>query len=214
VDGLWPWLTLAALGAYHGLNPAMGWLFAVSLGMQERSRGAVLRALGPILVGHELALVAVAGALFALGALVDPALLRSGAALALIAFGVFRFLRPRAHFRWTRMRVSPRELGVWSFLMATAHGAGLMIAPVLLGTGGAAEASGHAHGVAAVEGLSAAGAVAGTLAHVAAMLLVMGAVALLVYEKLGVAVLRKAWVNTDQVWAASFVLAGVLTLFT
>ena len=127
------WVTLAGLGAYHGLNPGMGWLFAVSRGMQERSRRAVLRSLVPIAVGHEASIALVAVLVIGLSTTADPMALRIGAAATLVAFGVFRFVKPRAHFRWTTMRVSDRELGIWSFLMSSAHGAGLMVAPVLLG---------------------------------------------------------------------------------
>lgn len=218
-DG-WSWGLMALLGAYHGLNPAMGWLFAVGLGLQERSRGAVLRALGPIALGHELAVVAVATLVLVLGVVADAQVLRLVAAAALIGFGIFRFLRPRAHPRWTTMRVRGRELTLWSFLMASAHGAGLMVAPVLLGAGGEeAEASGdagHGHPLdeLALGALSVPEAALAVALHVGAMLVVMAIVAVVVYERLGVRVLRKAWLNTDGVWAAAFVVAGVLTLVT
>lgn len=216
---LWPWILLALLGAYHGVNPAMGWLFAVGLGLQERDRRAVVGALPAIALGHEAAIALVALLVLGVGALADPEPLRAGAAVVLIAFGVFRFLRPRWHPRWVRGRVTRRELVLWSFLMSSAHGAGLMIAPVLLGSGGSshAEAAGAGHQLEHLADaglLSAPAAALGTLVHVGAMLLVMGALALLVYEKLGVGVLRKAWINSDHVWAASFVVAGALTLFT
>jgi hypothetical protein len=211
---LWALVAIAALGAYHGLNPAMGWLFAVALGMQDRDRRAVLRALPPIAAGHELSLVVVAVAVAGLGLLADSSALRLAAGIALVAFGLFRFARPRAHPRWTTMRVNRRELAWWSFLMSSAHGAGLMVAPVLIGAG-AADAAAHEHGGAAVEGGAAllTGAL-GLLLHVAAMVAVMGVVALVVYDRVGVAVLRKAWINLDGVWAAAFVVAGLLTLFT
>ncbi len=211
---LWALLLIAALGAYHGLNPAMGWLFAVALGMQDRDRKAVLRALPPIAIGHELSLVVVVAVVLGLGLLTDPSALRMGAGVALIAFGIFRFVKPRAHFRWTTMRVNRRELAWWSFLMSTAHGAGLMVAPVLIGSG-AASAAAHDHALEAASGGTEllTGAL-GLMLHVGAMVLVMGVVAVLVYEKLGVAVLRSAWINLDGVWAGAFVLAGVLTLFT
>jgi hypothetical protein len=211
---LWALVVIAALGAYHGLNPAMGWLFAVALGMQDRDRRAVLRALPPIAAGHELSLVVVAVAVAGLGLLADSSALRLAAGIALVAFGLFRFARPRLHPRWTTMRVNRRELAWWSFLMSSAHGAGLMVAPVLIGAG-AADAAAHDHGIAAVDGGGAllTGAL-GLLLHVAAMVAVMGVVALVVYDRVGVAVLRKAWINLDGVWAAAFVLAGVLTLFT
>jgi hypothetical protein len=211
---LWALLVIAALGAYHGLNPAMGWLFAVALGMQDRDRRAVLRALPPIAIGHELSLVVVAGAVLGLGLLADPSVLRLAAGIALILFGIFRFAKPRAHFRWTTMRVNRRELAWWSFLMSSAHGAGLMVAPVLIG-GAASEAAAHDHALEATGGgVELLTGALGLLLHVGAMVAVMAVVAVLVYDKLGVAVLRKAWINLDGVWAGAFVLAGVLTLFT
>ncbi|HEX8103588.1 MAG TPA: hypothetical protein VF533_13315 [Solirubrobacteraceae bacterium] len=211
------WWALAALGAYHGLNPAMGWLFAVSQGMQHRSRRAVLRALGPIALGHELSIALVAVLVLVAAARIDQRWLHIGAAAALIAFGIFRFVKPRAHFRWTKMRVSGRELTLWSFLMSTAHGAGLMVAPVLIGAGASAasaDAGGHDGHVGLASVASAPEAAVGIFLHVAAMLAVMGVVAVVVYEKVGVEILRKAWINTDGVWAAAFVLAGVATLLT
>jgi hypothetical protein len=215
-DDAIPWLTLVGLGAYHGLNPAMGWLFAVSRGMQERSRSAVLRSLLPIAIGHELALVVVAVVVLAAAEVVDAGALRIAAAVVLFAFGIFRFVKPRAHPRWTTMRVNGRELTLWSFLMSSAHGAGLIVAPVLIGIGSADAATDHdvreLHATADVGSLAA--DAIGLALHVAAMVLVMGVVAVVVYEKLGVAVLRKAWVNTDQLWAAAFVAAALITLFT
>jgi len=212
---LWALLIIAALGAYHGLNPAMGWLFAVALGMQDRDRGAVLRALPAIAIGHELSLVLVVALVLGLGLVADTSALHMGAAVALIAFGIFRFVKPRAHPRWTTMRVNRRELAWWSFLMSSAHGAGLMVAPVLIGAG-VASASAHDHAVEAAGGDSAAllTSALGLLLHVAAMVAVMGVVAVLVYDRWGVAILRKAWINLDGVWAGAFVLAGVLTFFT
>jgi hypothetical protein len=215
----WPWLSLALLGAYHGINPAMGWLFAVSQGMQNGSRRAVLRSLGPIALGHEASIVLVAGVVILFEEVVSPAALHVGAAAVLFAFGIFRFLKPRAHWRWTTMRVSGRELTLWSFLMSTAHGAGVMVAPVLIGVGSAEAAAAdiNAHdkadaGIATSASLPA--DALGITLHVGAMLLVMGVVAVVVYEKLGVEILRKAWVNTDRVWAAAFILAAAATLFT
>jgi hypothetical protein len=214
---LWPWILLGLLGAYHGLNPAMGWLFAVALGMQERDRRAVLRALPAIAVGHEASIMVVALVVLGLGLLTDGSALHLGAGVALIAFGLFRFIKPRAHFRWVmRGSVGRRELTWWSFLMSSAHGAGLMVAPVLIGAGAvdSAAASDHAISAAQANGLSIPGSVLGITLHVAAMLAVMAVVALMVYDHVGVNVLRKAWINLDWVWAGAFVLAGVLTMFT
>jgi len=211
------WLTLAALGAYHGVNPAMGWLFAVSRGMQERSRRAVLRSLVPIAIGHEMSIALVAALVVGLEVVTDSSTLRIVAAAVLFGFGIFRFVKPRAHFRWTSMRVSDRELTLWSFLMSTAHGAGIMVAPVLIGLQGTIDRSGaKAHDQADLGLLGASlgvGAV-GIALHVAAMLAVMGVVAIVVYERLGLKVLRTAWLNTDRLWAAAFVLAAFITLLS
>ncbi|MDX6689154.1 MAG: hypothetical protein QOG15_611, partial [Solirubrobacteraceae bacterium] len=214
------WLTLVGLGAYHGLNPAMGWLFAVSQGMQHRSRQAVLRSLLPIAIGHELSLVLVVAVVLGAAAIVDPQVLHVGAAITLLCFGIFRFVKPRLHPRWTTMRVNRRELTWWSFLMSTAHGAGLMIAPVLIGLQGTAAASAGGSGahehleVSMVNDVSLTASGLGIVLHTAAMLLVMAVVAVVVYEKLGLQVLRRLWLNTDQLWAATFVMAAGITLFS
>ena len=208
-------MLVALLGAYHGLNPAMGWLFAVALGMQEGDRRAVLRALPPIAVGHEASIVLAAALVLGLGLLADTAALHMGAGIALFVFGIFRFIKPRAHFRWVKARVSRGELAWWSFLMSTAHGAGLMVAPVLIGAGaGTAEAQDHAIAAAQEQGLSLLGSGVAVVLHVGAMLAVMGLLAVLVYDRWGLSVLRKGWVNLDAVWAGAFVLAGVITFFT
>jgi hypothetical protein len=204
------WLTLAGLGAYHGVNPAMGWLFAVSRGMQEKSRRAVARSLVPIAIGHEASIALVALLVVVLSTSTDPTGLRIAAATVLIAFGIFRFVKPRAHFRWTSMRVSDRELGVWSFLMSTAHGAGLMVAPVVLGLE-ASKSHGHDDMAMLASGPISITAV-GVAVHVLVMLAVMGTIAFVVYERVGLKVLRRAWLNTDHIWAGSFVLAGLVTL--
>jgi hypothetical protein len=212
-----PWLLLsmAALGAYHGANPGMGWLFAVSLGLQERSRRSVVRALPPIAAGHELSIVVVAVTVSLLGLLADAAALRLGAAAALIAFGVFRFARPRWHPRWTRMRVRGRELALWSFLMSSAHGAGLMVAPLLI-AGGAGEAEADVHGVAPAGAahLPIPDTAALVTVHVAAMLAVMGAIALLVYGRFSTRLVRRIWPNLDGLWAGAFVATGAFALVT
>jgi hypothetical protein len=203
---LWALLIIAALGAYHGLNPAMGWLFAVALGMQDRDRGAVLRALPAIAIGHELSLVLVVALVLGLGMVADTSALHMGAAVGLIAFGIFRFIKPRAHPRWTTMRVNRRELAWWSFLMSSAHGAGLMLLPVLVA--GAAE---HPHAHAGVDPGVQYGMVA-AVSHTAAMFLVMSATALLAYHVLGLGFLRRTWINFDLFWTGAIFAAGVATL--
>ena len=211
MSGAWPWVALCLLGAYHGINPGMGWLFAVAIGLQERSRKSVLRSLLPIALGHALSIAVVVAIVGSVQTIAPPRALRTGGALALIAFGLFKFAKPRLHPRWVGMRVRARELAVWSFLMATAHGAGLMLFPVLL----AFPADAHAHHTHAFAGgSSVARDGAAVLVHTMAMLLVMGLVALIVYEKLGLAILRRAWMNLDLVWAIAIVAAGLFTLFT
>jgi hypothetical protein len=216
-EHLWPWVVLAILGAYHGINPGMGWLFAVALGLQEGRRSAVLRALPAIAVGHEASVGLVILLVSGLELVTAPDVLRVGGAVALIAFGVYKFLRPRSHPKWVGMRVGVRDLGIWSFLMSTAHGAGLMLFPVLLTLDVEQHVDpGRAHQ--AIEGslsLATAGQdVAALIIHTGAMLLVMAAVALLVYEKLGVSVLRRAWLNLDILWAGAVIAAGIFTLVT
>jgi len=210
----WPWLALVVLGAYHGLNPGMGWLFAVARGLQEKQRAAVLRSLLPIALGHAASIALVVSLVGGMQAVAPPRPLRVGGAVVLILFGVFKFLRPRAHPRWVGMRVGSGELALWSFLMATAHGAGLMLFPVLLSL--PAPAAGHVHGAhgAGIGGAAVADDAIAVLVHTLAMLVVMGAIALVVYEKVGLAILRRAWLNLDLIWAVAIVAAGLFTLFT
>jgi hypothetical protein len=211
-----PWLALAGLGAYHGLNPAMGWLFAVALGLQERRLRAVLTALIPIAIGHELAVAAIVVLVRGFELLAAPGV-RAAGAVALVLFGIYKLVKPRSHPRWVGMRVSAADLVLWSFLMSSAHGAGLMLFPFLVGSPTPALAEGfEQHGLPTVGlgGPSLARDVAAVLVHTLAMLLVMGAVAVVVYTRVGVDVLRRAWVNLDLLWASALILAGVLTLFT
>jgi hypothetical protein len=186
----------------------MGWLFAVALGLQERRRAAILRALPLIALGHEASVALVVVLVSGLQFVAAPDLLRAGGATALIAFGAFKFLKPRSHPRWVGMRVSAAELVLWSFLMSTAHGAGLMLFPVLVG-----ETSAHSH-VGSVSTATLVTDVTAVGVHSLAMLIAMGTVAVVVFEKVGLGVLRKAWLNLDRVWATAVVAAGAVTLFT
>ena len=213
----WPWLTLAALGAYHGLNPAMGWLFAVALGLQERRRGAVLQALPPIALGHAAAVMLAVLVIGVVQVVVPFDVLRYVCAGALILFGLYKLAR-RKHPRWVGMRVGFRDLTAWSLLMATAHGAGLMLVPVLLGLSSSEQMQGaHAHGAhAGHSGMTVSATVLAALAavglHTLTLFVVMGAIALVVYEKLGVMILKRTWFNLDLLWAGTLVAAGVITL--
>jgi len=203
---------LIGLGAFHGVNPGMGWLFAVALGMQERRRGAVLRALVPLGAGHALAVAGAVGAALAVGAVIPPGWLRWPMAGVLVSLGVLRFFRHR-HARWAGMRVSMSGLAVWSFLMATAHGAGLMVVPVFVGMSMAGE-GGHTHHMPtmATAGGGVGTALVATGLHAVGYLAVTAFIAVLVFEKLGVGILRRAWLNLDLIWAAALMATGTLTL--
>jgi hypothetical protein len=204
------WLMLL-LGAYHGINPGMGWLFAVALGMQEQKGSAVARSLLPIAFGHALAIGSVVLAASFLGMALPLAAIRYSVAAALLGFGIY-FLVRYQHPRWVRMQVGFRDLTVWSFLMASAHGAGLMILPVLLASStvqAAEKIASHNHVFATASPLA---ALLATGVHTTSYLAVTGIVAWVVYRKFGLAILRKAWFNLNLVWAAALVVTGVATL--
>jgi hypothetical protein len=209
VNGAEPWvrpvLLLLLLGAYHGINPGMGWLFAVALGMQERRRGAVAWSLVPIALGHALAIAAAIAAAGLLGMLVSPGDLKLIVAVVLFALGGYRLVRHR-HPKGGGMRVGFRDLTMWSFLMASAHGAGLMVLPVLFGLS-AGEHAGHSAGARTLLSASLAVGV-----HTAGYLVVTALVAAIVYEKVGLAVLRRAWVNMDLIWCGALMVTGLLAL--
>ena len=214
MSGLWPWLAVFGLGLFHGINPAMGWLFAVALGLQEQKRVAVFRALPPIAVGHALSIgIIVAAVLLARVSLAHRPLKISAAAI-LFAFGFYRLVRSR-HPNWVGMRVGFADLTLWSFIMASAHGAGLMLVPFFLGTPAAGDAHHQmSHHGTAFANFSAPSLLAASVAvHTLGYLLMTAAVAILVYEKLGVAILRRAWFNIDLVWMSALVLTGAFILF-
>lgn len=205
----WGWSALFLLGAWHGVNPGMGWLFAVALGMQEKSARAVVRSLAPIALGHALAI----GVVVLLARLIQIVLplqyVKIAVAGALLALGLYRIIRSR-HFRWGGMQVGFSELTIWSFLMASAHGAGLMVLPVVLGIPSVrAAGEHHMHVSSSLDPLT---GVYATLVHTAGYLLVTAAVALLVYQKFGLALLRKAWLNLDLVWAVALIATGCVAL--
>jgi len=200
------WWTMIAFGAYHGLNPGMGWLFALALGLQRKSGRAVLQSLLPISLGHAASIVLVAAVVLAAGRLISISGLRFFTAALLLSFGVFKLLTYYRHPRWVGMRVGMRDLFVWSFIMAVAHGAGLMVVPALLEIADSAGRPG--------AGLTAGAAdlLLGVGLHTAAMLAVMAAVAAVVYRKLGLTILRRSWINFDLIWAAALLVVGVMAM--
>jgi hypothetical protein len=202
------WAALLVLGAFHGVNPAMGWLFAVALGLQEHRRAAVFRALLPLAVGHALAILAVIIIAGLTGLTVSPHYLRWVVAAILIGVGL-RFLVRHPHLRWAGMRVGMGELTLWSFLVASVHGAGLMVLPIFMGMSTAGHASA---GASLLMSGTVTAAITATVLHAASYLLVSAAVALLVFEKLGIGVLRKAWFNVNLIWATALMGTGVATL--
>jgi hypothetical protein len=215
---LWGWPALFLLGAYHGLNPGMGWLFAVARGMQEHATRAVTRALVPITLGHALSI----GLVVALAGLIQIVLplgyVRIVVAFALISLGLFRILR-RKHFAWGGMQVGFRDLTIWSFLMASAHGAGLMVLPIVLHTASAHAANaanampqGHEHRMAMTAGSGAVNGIAATLIHTLGYLSVTALIALLVYRKFGLSLLRQGWFNLDLLWAMALIVTGGVAL--
>jgi hypothetical protein len=208
--GTTSWAMLMALGAFHGINPGMGWLFAVALGMQERRRGAVLRALVPLGAGHALAVAGAVGLALAIGAAIPIGQLRWPLAGVLVSLGILRLFRHQ-HPRWVGMRVGMGGLTAWSFLMATAHGAGLMVVPVFVGMS-MADGGGHMHHMPAAAGTNAAAALLATGLHAVSYLTVTAFIAVLVFEKVGVGILRRAWFNLDLIWAGTLVATGLMTL--
>jgi len=201
-EQLTAWSTLFLLGAYHGVNPGMGWLFAVARGMQEHRTRAVAWSLPPIAIGHALSVGVMILTVRLAQAAMPLKYIRIGVAVALVSLGVYKLIRSR-HFRWGGMQVGFRELTIWSFLMASAHGAGLMVLPVVL-------AGPHAHHHAASQ--DAATGVWATLIHTLGYLSMTTLVALLVYQKLGLAMLRRSWFNLDLIWAIALVVTGSVAL--
>lgn len=207
MNEVWPWMLLVGLGTFHGLNPAMGWLFAVALGVHRQSSVAVVQAIPAIAFGHAVSIALVAGALVAAGLLVDQGAVRTAAGGGLIAWAIWHHFF--GHGRRVRigMRTGLAGLAFWSFLMATAHGAGLMILPALMplcltqsplrDVGGAASAT---------------MAIAAVCVHTLAMLTATSFVALAVYRWVGLEILRSAWINVDLVWTLALLATGVVLL--
>ena len=221
---LWPWVALFLLGAYHGVNPGMGWLFAVALGMQKKSASAVWQALVPIATGHFVAIGLVVAAAALAGAMLPLRYLKMAAASVLFAFGLLLLVRKR-HPRWGGMQIGFRDLAIWSFLMASAHGAGFMLLPILLkmsslhAAADVGDAAHHLHGLGFTRPSTLGPSFArpwtasiALLVHTTAYLLATGLIAVVVYEKVGLDVLRKTWVNLDLIWAVTLIATAGFTL--
>jgi hypothetical protein len=205
----WRWLALVGLGAFHGVNPAMGWLFAVALGLHRRSRAVVLESLVPIALGHALAVALVALTVVALDRVVDQRAVGIASGVVLIGWAAYHHLYGTRHRVRVGMRTGMAGLVLWSFLMASAHGAGLMLVPIILPLGHTESA--HTHLMTSgslVEALAAVGV------HTLAMLAVTGLVGVVVYEWLGLAFLRRGWINLDLLWTGALIATGFILLVT
>jgi hypothetical protein len=201
----WLWLALAGLGAFHGLNPAMGWLFAVALGLHRNNRRLVWLSPLPVAFGHALSIAIVAGAFVWAGLVIDLHAVRIGAGLFLIGWALYDWRYGHRHRVRIGMQAGLAALAVWSFLMATTHGAGLMLWPVLMPLcfPAASEPSSIGPLLTALLGIA---------IHTLAMLTVTTAVAVAVYEWIGLGILRRAWLNVDLIWTLALLLAGGLLL--
>ena len=201
----WEWFAIAALGVFHGINPAMGWLFAVALGIHRHSRRAVLLAIPPMALGHALSIGIVAGVVLATGFVVDSHLIRITSGAVLIAWAVYHVRYGHRHRVRVGMTAGFAGLVLWSFLMATAHGAGLMLIPALIPLCGSMAARSSGPLLVSLAAVS---------LHTLTTLLVTGGIALLVYDWLGVGVLRRGWINFDRLWTVGLVGTGLLLIAT
>jgi hypothetical protein len=206
----WSWVTLLLLGALHGINPGMGWLFAVALGMQHKSSRAVLWALFPLTLGHGMAIGLIIGLASLAGAMLPLFWIQLSVALFLVAMGVYRIFR-HCRFRWAAMRVGTLRLTLWSFMMASAHGAGLMVLPIFLGMTASAHDF-HDHAGTLNTSFGPTYGLLVTLVHGVGYLVSTALVAWVVFEKLGLKLLRTAWFNLDVMWAFALIGTGLIAI--
>ena len=205
------WLAVVASGLYHGVNPGMGWPLAVSAGLMERGSRALVASLWPLTVGHLLAMLVVILPFALLVSLVEwQQQIQIGASFLVIGFGIFRFIN-RRHPR-VLARIRPTQLGLWSFVVAIAHGAGLMLVPIYLGLCRAADLDKGHEAAGALMNANLGMAVLVSVVHSVAMIAAGGLLAWLVYRYLGLKFVSRSWFNLDATWAFSLVLVGVLSL--
>jgi hypothetical protein len=205
VTAAWPWLTVAGLGVFHGLNPAMGWLFAVALGLHRRSLGVVVVSLAPMALGHALSIGLAALAVVALGIALDGHIVRLVTGVTLILWALYHLAYGHRHRVRIGMTAGLAGLAAWSFLMATSHGAGLMLAPALLPLCAGADTSGHGQ---ILTSFAAVGV------HTATTLLVTAAIAVTVYTSIDLNILRRSWINFDRLWTGMLVAAGLALILS
>ncbi|MEI2300869.1 hypothetical protein [Ensifer sp. MJa1] len=206
MTALWPWLSLAGLGAFHGVNPAMGWLFAVALGLHRQNRKVVWLSIVPIALGHALSVAAVLAAAVAFGTVLDPSAFRLAAAVFILGVAVYTAFYGHRHRFRIGMRTGLAGLGLWSFLTATSHGAGLMLLPAVLSLCLAE----HAGDLAMANSLPV--SLAAIAVHSGAMLIVTAALSLAVFTWFDLALLRSAWINFDRLWTLALGATGIALL--
>ena len=205
------WLAVVASGLYHGVNPGMGWPLAVSAGLMERSSRALVAALWPLTVGHLLAMLVVLLPFSLLVAVVQwQRQIQIGASILVIGFGIFRLINQR-HPR-VLARIRPTQLAIWSFAVAIAHGAGLMLVPIYLGLCRAADINRGHEAAGTLINASLSMAVLVSVVHSIAMIAAGGFLAWLVYRHLGLKFVSRSWFNLDTTWAFSLILVGALSL--
>ena len=205
------WLAVIASGLYHGVNPGMGWPLAVSAGLMERSSGALVRALWPLTMGHLLALLVVILPFSVLVVLVQwPRQIQIGAAILVIGFGTFQLLN--LHHPRALARIRPMQLGLWSFAVAIAHGAGLMLVPIYLGLCRTTDLDSSHEAVGALINSSFGMAVLVSVLHSVAMVAAGGLLAWVVFRYLGLKFVSRSWFNLDWAWSLSFILVGAFSL--
>jgi len=205
------WLAVVASGLYHGVNPGMGWPLAVSAGLMERSSRALVAALWPLTAGHLLAMFVVILPFALLVALIEwQQQIQIGASFLVIGFGIFRFVN-RRHPRLLA-RIRPTQLGLWSFAVAIAHGAGLMLVPIYIGLCRGADLDTAHEAAGALINANLGMAVLVSVVHSVAMIAAGGSLAWLVYRYLGLKFVSRSWFNLDATWAFSLISVGALSL--
>jgi hypothetical protein len=205
------WLAVVASGLYHGMSPGMGWPLAVSAGLIEKNSHALMAALWALTFGHLLAMFVVILPFALLVAILEwQQQIQIGASLLVIGFGIFRLIN-RRHPR-VLARIRPTQLGLWSFVVAIAHGAGLMLVPIYLGLCRAADLDKGHEAAGALMNANLGMAVAVSVVHSVAMIAAGGFLACLVYRYLGLKLVSRSWFNLDATWAVSLVLVGALSL--
>ena len=207
------WLAVVVSGLYHGVNPGMGWPLAISAGLMGRGRRDLVAALAPLAAGHLVSMLVILLPFAAMTALLDwQREIRIGASAAVIAFGVFRLVN-RRHPR-ALARIRPTQLALWSFAIATAHGAGLMLLPIYLGLCSSEELDKAHQASSVLMAQNSVTAVLVSLVHTLSVVTAGGVIALLVYGWLGLKFLSRSWVNLDYLWAISLILIGAIGLLT